>query len=258
MRPNLLLWKDHFLRNLKSRYLQNSLGLFWAVLHPVLLFLIYYYVFYQILRVRLPVEEKSQFMPFLAMGLWPWLAFSESVIQASSAVIDQKALLQKVRLPPWILIAAQGMSIYIIHFAGFVLISTLVLLTGESVAQTPAWTQVFYVWGLLTLFSMALWHVLAVLRVFVRDVGEMLSPLMMLWFLLTPILYSSWIIPERGRQWLELNPMHYFVSRMREAMLQGGFDYGSWDGAILLLTLALTGLAWWLYRKAVPWLEDFL
>ncbi len=258
MHPNLLLWKDHFLRSLKARFLQNSLGLFWAVLHPLLLFLIYYYVFYQILKVRLPVEEKSAFMPFLAMGLWPWLAFSESMTQASAALLDQKNLLQKVRLPFWIPIAAQGMSIFVVHFMGFILVSGIVLASGTISWTAPSWMAVTLLWILLAVFSLAVWHILAILRVFVRDIGEMLPPLIMLWFLLTPILYSVWIMPERARQWLQWNPMHYFVSRFRAAMLQGGFEPGLWDVGMVLFTMCMVVFAGYLYRKAGPWLEDFL
>ena len=257
MHPNLLLWKDHFLRNIESRYLHNSLGLFWAVLHPLFLFLIYYYVFYQILSVRLPVQEKSAFMPFLAMGLWPWLAFSESLMQSSNAVLEQKGLLNKVRIAPWVLIGAQGMSVFVVHLAGFWLVGLVLWMSLDNSWQI-AWLQVAWLWMLLLLFAVACWHVLGLLRVFLRDVGEMLPPLLMLWFLLTPILYSEWIIPEVAREWMRFNPMYYFVTRMRQAMLQGGFDPGWWDVGMLAVVLAVVVMGLWLYRRATPWLEDFL
>jgi lipopolysaccharide transport system permease protein len=94
--------------------------------------------------------------------------------------------------------------------------------------------------------------------VFLRDVAQILPPLMTFWFFATPILYSPSLLPESLRPVMQLNPMTWFVTQFRQLLLFGELDWGI--GAIVALVAVFAlfwlSLAW--FRRFSGHFEDFL
>ena len=105
--------------------------------------------------------------------------------------------------------------------------------------------------GAFTLFFSAL-------QVFVRDVAQILPPMMTFWFFTTPILYSTSLLPAGMAEWLRWNPIAWFVGRFRELILFGNYQL-SWPdllaplGALVLFWLGLK-----FFRRFSGHFEDFL
>lgn len=209
----------HFIaRDLRNRYLGSLTGALWALLQPLLLLAIYAVVFVEILKVRLPDSVGSGFVPYLALGLWPWTAFSEAISRGTNAIPEHAALLSKVPLPRPVLVLAPVAGSFLIHGAGFLAVLVVLALTGQGV-QLSGLPLALLAYALLFVFALGLAWLTAALQVFVRDLAPIVAQLLTLWFFLTPVFFAREMIPARLAGFLAANPLAAFLEAFRAALL---------------------------------------
>lgn len=250
------------LRSFVARELQGSirnsnLGWVWLVVSPLLLLLVYTLVFGFIFDARVPEGLSVPFVAWLAVALWPWLAFSDAILRASGGLVSHAAVLSKVPVAPILFPLSSHAAAFLLHIGGFVVVLVCLSLFGVDLK----WSSVPYLLLVLLslyVFSVALAIMASALQVWIRDVEILLPTFLMLWFFLTPIIYAPDLLPEAMRPWLGLNPMTWWVGEVRAALFEG-----KWlpDTVILILTgagLAILWLASWLFNRLQPHFEDFL
>src|SRR5688500_10790143 len=87
-------------RDLTGRYMGASMGMFWTVIHPLVMILIYTLVFSRIMQAKVPgISEVYSYSIYLCAGLLPWNAFGESVLRSTTAFPDHAHLLKKAFIP---------------------------------------------------------------------------------------------------------------------------------------------------------------
>jgi ABC-type polysaccharide/polyol phosphate export permease len=245
------------LRQVRQDYLDNITGFAWLVLQPLLLLAVYAFVFTTIFQARIPDSGDVSFVAFLAVAFWPWTAFSEAILKASGTIVSNAALVSKVSFATEQLPLATVTATFLMHGIGYLAVLVVLQLLG-----TPLhWLMlpfVVFLYVLLWLLAGALALVASSLQVFVRDVAQMLPPLMTFWFFTTPILYSQRMLPEGLAAVMAWNPMTWFVEHLRGALLHGRLDVGAVDlvAPLVVMLLFLLGLAW--FRKFSGHFEDFL
>lgn len=246
-------------RELRLRWLGTFSGAAWALLQPLMQLAIYSYVFLYIFRARLPQEEFGElgFVPFLAIGLWPWTAFSEACLRAVSAIPDNAGLLGKVALPRPLLVLAPVVSGFLLHAVGlFAVIAILIF--GGWLPWSWSILAVPLLLALLALFALGLSWLLAALNVFVRDLSHLLGQLMLMLFFLTPVLYPRSLVPDALGPVADANPLALYIGLFRQVILgTGGYDWQHWLLAIVI-ALATAAAGWWIFQRLSPYFEDFL
>lgn len=244
-------------REINDRYIGSFSGLFWILLQPLALLAIYGFVFAVVFKVNIPELQGREFIEFVALGLWPWLAFQEGLQRGAMSIQSAAGLIKKVAFPHELLVYGSITSTYLIHFSGFLLILLIMSLSGKQIhlsslpiAMLFMLFQALFTCGLAMLFS--------ALQVFVRDVEHFLSPLLMTWFYATPVLYMANMLPEQIRSVMALNPMASFIGGVRDAMLHGEINL-SWQTAVLAAgSLALFVFGRFVFRRLSPYFEDFI
>lgn len=257
------IWRQRWLllnlanREISNRYVGSASGLFWALLHPLVLLAIYAVVFATIFKVKFPELGRFDFTTFVALGLWPWLMFQEGVQRGAMAVQANANLVKKVAFPSEILVYAASGATWLIHLVGYglVLLVLSVFFTPVGLAGLPV---VLLLLITLMLFTLALALVLAALQVLFRDVEQFLTPILMVWFYATPILYPANLVPDWLQSAIRLNPVSYFVERIRHLLMEGGWQPMPGDFYALLGCLFLLWLARRFYNRLSPYFEDFL
>jgi ABC-type polysaccharide/polyol phosphate export permease len=111
---------------------------------------------------------------------------------------------------------------------------------------------------LLYLFASGLALFVSALQVFIRDVSQILPPLMTFWFFTTPILYSSSVLPDRFATLMHFNPMSWYVERLRNFILLGNYDFSLYDLAVPVLTMLVFWGSLVFFRRFSAHFEDFL
>lgn len=170
--------------DIRIKYKSSVLGIFWSMLSPAMTLGIYFLVFSIFLKNGIP-----SFFIYLFSGLVVWNMFQTSINAATGVIVDRAALVKKVSFPREIL-ALSNVGAAVVYFCIQLGVLALVLLI---VGHQPAWR---YMWILpvsfaaLYLFTASLAMVMSALNVYLRDVKHLMEVLLMLWFYLTPIVYS--------------------------------------------------------------------
>lgn len=257
MRQNWSLFVIFLRREFTGQYLGSITSIGWALIAPLVMLAIYGFVFEQIFKVRFPEADAVGFLGYLALGMWPWIAFSESISRAIKAVKGNVALVQKTALPNEIFVYSTVLASFLTHLAGYAVIMLALALMGKPLVWFMI-PLVLYFMFLVLLLTLGLGLIVAALDVFLNDVEHGVPLLLTMWFFATPILYSPSLLPARVLPYLDLNPMAYIVIRIRQAMLDGWWVPTWVDGIALLASVAVLLFGHWLFKRCSPRFEDFL
>jgi lipopolysaccharide transport system permease protein len=256
LRIQRTLLRNLVLRDLKSRYVGSMMGLFWAVIHPLVLLLTYTFVFSVILKMR-PWKDAGtdSFAIFIFSGILPWLLFQDTVTRSATAVIDNGTLVKKTKFPVEIVPLSLYLANMITHLIGLIIL-LVVLLWVKGLGFWALFIPIY--WISLLFFAVGLGWIVAVLQVFLRDTSQVLSVLMTLWFWFTPIFYSVDLIPEGWRSWMLMNPMAAIVNGYRSALLHNAPPEPLPLAILILISLAFFTGGGVLFRVAKREFADVL
>jgi lipopolysaccharide transport system permease protein len=224
-----LIWRD-----ISVRYKQTILGSAWAILQPVLMMLMFTFIFGRVARI--PVPSNLPYPVFVFAGLIPWTLFSQGFPQAALSLVNQQHLLTKVYFPR-LFVPTAAAAVFLVDLAFSLGIYTLILLYFRVV---PSWTIVLlpFLVVLTLIATLSLGLVLSALTVFYRDFKHIVPFLQQVLLFFTPVIYPTSLITRPLYRWiLSLNPMFGIVTAYRSAIL--GID---WDfGCLAISTVAALG-----------------
>jgi ABC-type polysaccharide/polyol phosphate export permease len=235
-------------RELKARYRGSVLGFFWSFFNPLLLLLVYSFVFKYVLPARFQ-EVEEHYELFLFCGLLPWTWFSASLLESSGVLIAGGNLIKKVLFPAEILPIVTVLANMVHFFFGLVILAGFLVWFGTPVNLLElAWFPVAIAVQLLLTMGFAL--ILSALTVHFRDLRDILGNLMTLWFFATPIIYPYQPIEAAGSwqwQFIRLNPFTHLAITYQEILFfKGPVGHGFW-----LLVLGAMSAAFFLFGYLV-------
>jgi lipopolysaccharide transport system permease protein len=246
-------------RELRNRYAGTSGGLVWVFLHPMLMLAIYAVVFQYVFRVKLPDADPTQpYVVWVAVTMWPWLAFSEALSRGTVAVQQHADLVKKVAFPQELLVYSAVLTSLLIHAVGYAAVLLLLRVWGYEIQFTGVALVGLWAWLVLGCAATGLALFLGALQVFLRDVEQLLGQFLTMLFFASPVLYPLALAPAGLRDALAFNPLVHVFEPLRSAALGKGFP----PPAVLLValigaaTLWILGLAW--FRRLSPHVEDQL
>lgn len=227
-----LTWRD-----IKLRYTQTLLGVAWAVLQPALLMVTFAIFFGKF--AKLP-SSGIRYSLFAYTALVPWQFFAYALTQSANSLISNDRLVTKVYFPRLAIPLAAVLSGLADAAISFVLLLALVVLFGYPLRIQLLLLPVIGLVTIATAFAVGLW--LSALNVRYRDVRHTLTFLTQLWFFVTPVAYSSAIVPERWRFVYDLNPMAGIIDAFRWAVLGTQLPRFSLISVLIMLLTFLFGL----------------
>ena len=223
-------------RDLKARYRGSVLGFFWSFANPLLLLLVYTFVFSVVLDGFRPVEIEPYAL-FLFCGLLPWTWFSSGLTEAGNSLVANGNLIKKVLFPAEVL-PVVAVFANMVHFllALPILVAALILLAPTAPGLSElVWFPI--VVGVQLLLTLGLGLFLAALTVHFRDIKDLLSNVLTLWFFATPIIYPMSAVAGRGPEvgglaplgkvLMDLNPFAHLAISYQEILFYDG-PFGHW------------------------------
>ncbi len=244
-------------KELKDRYLGNSSALIWIVLQPIATLLTYYLVFGLIFKARIENIPDNAFITYLAIGLWPWMAFSESILASIDAIVSRKDLLGKVKIDLRQVVLAGTTTTFILHGIGYLIILLLLMAFDRL---DPHIELIYLLVPMFILYLMAVMFslFLSALQVFYRDAKQIVSSIMPLVFFCTPIIYSWSLIPDQAKAYFAINPLVPVVEFIHHV----AFNTAAIDWLSILPILAVSLLLLYLsnqfFLKLAPRFDDFV
>src|ERR1039458_316848 len=202
------------LRDILIRYKQTFLGIAWSAFRPLLTILVFTVVFGRI--AHLP-DNGAPYAIMVCCAILPWQFFANALTDASNSLVNNSEILTKVYFPRMIF-PISAISISLVDFAiSFGILCLLMLVYGF----VPAWTIITLPLFLAVAFTTALGtgFFIASLNVRFRDFKFIIPFLLQLGLFISPVGFSSSIIPERYRLIYYLNPMAGVIDGFRWAVL---------------------------------------
>jgi len=230
---------------IKVRYKQSILGIFWAILQPLSLMLIFTLIFSIIARIP---QEGPAYPIFVYTALLPWNYFAVGVANATNSLVTHSQFVTKVYFPREILPIT-----YVVAALFDFAVASVLLLALMIYYHVPASLE--FIWAVpiitvLTCFALAMSFVLSATQVRIRDVGVAVPLLLQLWMFATPIVYPLRAVPARLRGLYMLNPMVGIIENFRRVIIfRETPDFRSLAISALISVIVL--LASYLYFKRV-------
>lgn len=240
------------LRDLKVRYKQTLLGVFWAILQPASTAFIFTLVFS---RISKPEDTGIPYWLFALSGFTFWTFISSSVTFASNSLVHHKELVTKIFFPR-VIVPASAVGAYFID-----LLLTLLILFGGMAIYGAAITwkiifvPLFLIFLLVLTISMSL--LLAALNVRFRDVKFIIPFLLQVWLFISPVFYPTTWIPEKWQFVFALNPVSGCLDGFRHILFGTNLDWIKLSISVAV-TIVLFLVSVYIFRKMEDDFADLL
>jgi lipopolysaccharide transport system permease protein len=246
-------------RELSARFRGSAFGGLWAVLQPIALVAIFYYVLAVIFRARWSPTSTSDadFIIGIFTGLLVYGLFAETVSRSTGAVSGSPNYVKKIVFPITILPIVQ-LVFALVNFAiGLVVLLAFGLLSGAAALHLATPTLV------LALLPVALWALgvgwfCAALNVYFRDTGVIVPLLLQALMFLSPVFYSFERVPETAKFWVGWSPLTIPISEAHDILMKGQAANLEALFAPTLVGLAVMVLGYAFFRKVKPGFADVL
>src|SRR5512136_1503735 len=234
-------WKDlwrfrellYFLswRDILVRYKQTVIGVAWSVIRPVLTMIVFTVIFGKLAKFP---SGNAPYAILVYAAMLPWQFFANALSESSNSLIANANMISKVYFPRLIVPA----SAVIISLVDFLISFVVLALLMAWYRFVPEWRIVlvplFLVLALLTSLGFSLW--LSALNVKYRDFRYIVPFIVQFGLYVSPVGFSSSVVPDKWRLLYSLNPMVGVIDGFRWAILGNGVQI-FWPGFLLSLLL---------------------
>src|SRR4051812_32784739 len=187
-------------RNLKIKYRRSVLGVFWTLLSPLAMAVIYYFVFRVVLNVKI-----EHYAVFILSGVLPWSFFGVTTLEGLDSILGNGSLISKVPVPTQVFPFVVSVTNLVTLALSFPVLLGAALISGVHIGWPVLMLPVYVAALFLLAYSQAL--LFAIVHVFFRDIKYIAGILMQFWFYATPVVYDSTMIPSKFRWVLFANPL---------------------------------------------------
>ncbi|MEQ1590633.1 MAG: ABC transporter permease [Gallionella sp.] len=246
-------------REVTGRYRGSILGLTWSFFNPILMLVVYTFVFSVVFKAKWGgVGEQSQtnFAIVLFVGMIVHGVFAEMVNRSPSLILTNVNYVKKVVFPLEILpIVGLGAALFHTLISLSVLLVAILLINGIL-----AWTVIFFPLVILPLLIATLgvaWF-LASIGVFVRDMGQITGMFTTVLMFISPVFYPISALPEKFQFWIMLNPLTFMIEQSRDVAIFGKLP--DWNGLAIytIASLAMSWAGYWWFQKTRQGFADVL
>lgn len=245
-------------RGIQGRYRGSVLGMLWSFLTPLLMLLVYSFVFSVVFKAKWnhPGAEDANFGIILFSGMIIHALFSEPMVLSSSAITSNTQYVKKVVFPleilAWTTVVVTGFQALI----SFFILIVFMIISGMPIH--PSLLLFPIVVAPLVLFSVGVAWLLSSVTVFIRDIAQLVGIVSTVLLFISPVFYPVERLPAMWQKLIYLNPISYIVDQMRSIAIYG--EAPDWLG-LGVYTLVALAIAWFgliVFQRLRPGFSDVL
>lgn len=212
-------------RDFKIKYKRSVLGVFWSFLNPLLMMVVQYVVFSNLLGVR--DGTIKHYAIYLLCGIVMFQGFNDCCNQALRAITSNASLITKVYVPKYIYPITKVFSASINLILSMVPLILVTVIYGLFNGLYLSWSILLLPLALIFIitFAVGMGFLLSSLMVFFHDIEFLWGVISTMWMYATPIIYSTSLLENNGAQWLanvmQFNPLYHYVTFLRTIIIDG-------------------------------------
>jgi ABC-2 type transport system permease protein len=200
-------------RDIVTRYKRSILGVAWTMLNPLGTTLVLTIVFSQVFSV-----EKS-YAGYVLSGLMAWTFFSQTTNAAMVSLVWGGGLLKRIYLPRTIF-AISGVGTGLVNLLlSLAPLMLVLILTGVPITAAVFILPIPILF--LTMFSLGVGLLISAVAIYFADVVEMYQVILTAWMYLSPVIYTTDMLPPQYAWIVKLNPMYYLIQLFRAPIYEG-------------------------------------
>lgn len=223
----LMSWQD-----IRIRYRRSTLGPFWITLSMGITIYTTGFLYGKLLKIDL-----QQYYPFFAIGMLLWSFISTSIMEGTRIFTDSEGFLKQMKQPYSSFVFRAVSRNFIIFLHNFIIFIPIIIFFHLKIG----------VIGLLSLFGLFLLlfnaitfgMILAIFGTRYRDITQLVNSLIQVIFFLTPIMWSSAVLPERYHFAVNWNPIAQFIEMVRNPLLGIAPSFHAFIMTIVLTVISL-------------------
>ena len=233
------------LRDLKVRYSTSLLGYLWSILDPLLMSLIYWFIFTQLLPRSL---GDDPYIVFLLCAMLPWVWFNGAISDSTRAFLRDVKLVRSVALPRWIWVARIVCSKGVEFLLSLPVLIFFAIISGATVN----WYLLLYPVGIVLLAALilGLGLLVAPLVVFFRDLERATKLVLRVLFYASPVIYGASDLPASVASLAWLNPLSGIFSLFRAGFFPEQLDLPL-VGVSAAISMAILVIGILVFRRSV-------
>ncbi|MCW3117693.1 MAG: o-antigen export system permease protein [Chitinophagaceae bacterium] len=207
----ILSWRD-----IKVRYKQTTIGVMWAIIRPLLTMIVFTFVFGRL--AKMPAGGNAPYAILVFAGLLPWQFFSNALTESSNSLIGNEKLITKVYFPRLIIPASSVITSFIDFLISFALFLVVCIFYQYTPPVQIFLMPLFWIMAFAASFGPGLY--LTALNVKYRDFRYIIPFIVQFGLFISPVGFSSSIVPEKW-QWLyALNPVAGVIDGFRWCLIR--------------------------------------
>jgi lipopolysaccharide transport system permease protein len=236
-----LAWRD-----ILVRYKQTVIGIAWALVRPLLTMVVFTFVFGKLAKLPAPGAAPYPLMVFAAM--LPWQFFSTALSESSNSLIGNASLISKIYFPRLIIPAGSVITAFVDFLITLALMAVLMVWYRFAPDWRTLTLPLFIMLAFGAAMGVGLW--LCALNVKYRDFRYIVPFIVQFGLYVSPVGFSSSIVPEKWRLLYSLNPMVGVIDGFRWALLRGEAPLSISDLLTSIsITVFLLATGIWYFRK---------
>lgn len=246
----ILSWRD-----IKVRYKQTVVGVAWSIIRPLLTMFVFTVIFGKV--AEMPSEGTAPYAIMVYAAMLPWQFFSNSLSESSNSLVSNTNLISKVYFPRLIIPAASVITSLIDFMISFVILIGLMI----WFQFLPNWQILCFPLFLLLAFvcSMGIGFWLTALNVKYRDFRFIVPFIVQFGLYISPVGFSSSVVPEKYQIFYNLNPMVGVIDGFRWSIIGGDLELNMMS---LLMSIIISFFFLWLgirrFRKMEKSFADLI
>lgn len=240
-----LLWRVTR-TEMQARHAGSFLGLGWAFLGPLVILAIYAVVYLEIFRIQVANLSSPEYVVYIFTGLVPYLMTAEAMGTGVQSVLANKSVLNNTVFPIDLAPVKSVLTAQFTMAMGMAVVMVGAIATGNAHGTLVALPVI---WLLHVIWLIGVNWLTSLLNVIFRDLQNMISSILMIMFVISPIAFTPDMVPDKLRVLLAFNPFAYFVVAYQQVIMLG--IWPSPGHIVLLVALPiLTFIAgsWFFYR----------
>ena len=221
-RNRYLLWQL-VKKDIRQRYQGSVLGFLWTIIVPVLMLIIYTFMFSEVFQAKWDIDtsDKYQFALILFCGLSAFSLVSEVMNRSTTLIISNTNYVKKVIFPLELLPVVLTCSAFFNSLISFIILVIARLFLYQEISKT---IYLFILAFLpLIIFTIGVGLLISAISVYLKDISNFISVFVTILMYMSPVFFPLSSVPENFRSMCEINPMTFMIENLRKVVLYGEY-----------------------------------